>query len=479
MIRSSPGLLLCAALSGSFATPAPSAAPTPRAARADGASEAEAAEELALAVAHAARGRYQRAREGFERVARRWPDTASGREARARLADNGLFAWSELVTSGPPSRRIDVVVMGDGYTFEQQDAFDDLAADLPRELERNPVFGEYFDWFNFVRANLVSAEAGVDGYGREAATALGGRAIDYTDDANVTVDRALVHAVLRRIPASEGLAIAVVKRGRSGTAAAGIATIGGTHLETLLHEWGHAFADLGDEYATDHGFRQRLASERANVSLTDDPERVPWAHWIAAGAPGIGTYEGAAGLVRDAWRPKASGCVMNDGRLFFCAPCREAIVLAIHERVDPIETLALRGGDELEAHGPPELGQRGEPLVLEARLLQPRSHGLEASWYVIPEARAPRVSEPGYPRSKRGPLAPLDPRDERPAQHTRRTRDGTSTFRLDPRALEPGRYLVLLRVRDTTRMAGEKLPWVLRDEHELLASERAVWVVVP
>ena len=300
------------------------------------AAEEEARQALERAAEHASKGRYRRARDSFKRIVFHWPETRAGREAKRRLADNSFFSWSDVVRNGPSEARIDVVFLGEGYTFDQQDAFDDVAADLPRLFERSPVFGEYFTYFNFLRGNVVSLEAGVDGFGRSASTALGGAVLDYTNAGNATVDHGRVRDVLQNIPGSEGLAVVVVKRGNAGTGGNGVATIGRNDTRILLHEWGHAFASLGDEYAVDQGFRHKIASTRVNVSVTEDEEEVPWAHWIAAGTPGIGTYEGAAGQVRDVWRPKASGCIMNDGQLFFCEPCREAIVLSIYERLDPI-----------------------------------------------------------------------------------------------------------------------------------------------
>jgi hypothetical protein len=38
---------------------------------------------------------------------------------------------------------------------------------------------------------------------------------------------------------------------------------------------------------------------------------------------------------------------------------------------------------------------------------------------------------------------------------------------------------VICRVKDTTKLRGEKWPWVLKDELGLLESERAWWIEVP
>jgi hypothetical protein len=45
-------------------------------------------------------------------------------------------------------------------------------------------------------------------------------------------------------------------------------------------------------------------------------------------------------------------------------------------------------------------------------------------------------------------------------------------LQLDPAGLEPGRYVVLCRAWDDTEVQGDRHPWVLKDEHGLLESER-------
>ena len=55
---------------------------------------------------------------------------------------------------------------------------------------------------------------------------------------------------------------------------------------------------------------------------------------------------------------------------------------------------------------------------------------------------------------------------------------GVHEFKVKAKDLEPGRYRVVCRVRDTTLLRGERFPWVLKDENGVLESERAWWVVV-
>jgi hypothetical protein len=66
-----------------------------------------------------------------------------------------------------------------------------------------------------------------------------------------------------------------------------------------------------------------------------------------------------------------------------------------------------------------------------------------------------------------------------PVSTSRGVRSGEHRFRLERGDLEPGRYRVLCRARDTTRLRGERSPWVIADPDDLLVSQRAWWVVVP
>ncbi|MEO6710412.1 MAG: M64 family metallopeptidase [Planctomycetota bacterium] len=137
--------------------------------------------------------------------------------------------------------------MGDGYELSHMKAFDKLAGDIPPLFERKEPFHEYWSYFNFLRASLVSGENGVDGFGREYDTALDAKTLN-TFAGHVGIDAARVRMVLEQIPEHDGLAICFVKNGVAGTGGGGFATIGGRSADTTIHEWGHAFAGLADEY---------------------------------------------------------------------------------------------------------------------------------------------------------------------------------------------------------------------------------------
>ena len=441
---------------------------------------------LEKAEALACAGRHEEARAQYKKLAKAFPDTPEGKRAAARTLPSALLGSCTLVENGPPSNRVEIVLLADGYELEHLRAFDELAEDVPPLFERVEPFREYWSYLNFVRGVCLSAQGGVDGFGREYDTLLGGYTLA-TDDGHVGVDDERVREVLREIPGSDAVAVVFVKLGVSGSSSGGAAvTGGGRNNRLILHEWGHAFGGLGDEYAT-HTHHRGAVRSGINVSATEEEELVPWRHWLEARHPSVGIYEGALGQPQDAWRPLASGCTMNDGE-HFCPVCREALVLRLYSIVDPIE--------EVTPPAPPP-GIRepivlwGDPVEIRVRTMRPATHDLEVSWWVDaadrtpltpvessarpPERQSSVMAQPSPDRRLRGALRDMP---GRPTQRDGTGKDALSVLRLSRDELTPGLYRVTCRVKDTTELRGEKFPWVLKDELDLLESERVWWLEV-
>lgn len=436
---------------------------------------------LAQAEELAAAAKYLPAWNKYRNLVRRHPGTAAAAVAARRAGGaNGYLGWTDIARTGPSANRVDVVVMGDGYELTKQDSLDRYANYVPDLFERHRVFGEYYSYHNFLRANVYSAESGIDGYGRDFDTALGAGNVNKRAGGHVGVDRARVMAMLDEMPEHDGLAIVFVRGTAPGTGGGGVATIAGRpESDTLIHEWGHAFGGLGDEYSDDVGYTGD-PRESVNVSTDADPARVPWRHWIEAGVKGVGVHQGAAGRAQGAYKPTVRGCAMQDGREF-CVVCREALVLRIYSLVDPIESCAP-AAQAMERAGGVEALLAEAPLDFELHVMRPESHRIDARWWVLPAEQAPPEPEPRdrrYPAGDRGRRGPLEPIDAEPADTTRATAQGLHRFRFDPAQWPPGVYRVVARARDDTVLPGEDHPWVLRDEEGLLESERAWWVRVP
>lgn len=413
--------------------------------------------------------KYQAAFQLYKQLAARYPNTAWGKMAALRTQPTAYLGWGDLRRNGASNNRVDVVMMGDGFALDDQNEFEDIARAAVDVFKNHKLLGEYFSYHNFVRVNLTSKDQGVSGFGRVKETALGGHVAGKVQG-QVGIDHTKAVTMLEMLPEQDGYAIAIVKAGSMGTGGGGIAAIGGRADDTLVHEWGHAFADLSDEYSTFTGHRGSPRST-INVSATDDLEQVPWRHFIEAGVPGVGAYRGADGRIKGAWKPTSGGCTMEDG-VQFCPVCREAIVRNIYRRVDGIEEHEPR-----TVHDPRAALRAAEALAFEVTVMQPKTHTLDVRWHVLPAASAIRAtSDERLPdRSRRGKLMAIEGKGEPGTS----LGNGRNRFRAGGRDLLPGRYQVVCRVQDDGKPAGQQWPWVVQDEGDLLRSERVWWIEVP
>ncbi len=211
--------------------------------------EYAAARELVKAEEAASKGSYSRAVGLYKRIAKKWPETASGFVAEQRSRSTAFLGWADIVRNGASDNRLDIVIMGDGYRLGDQNDFDDVAKSIPKLFRRHKLLGEYYSYQNFIRVNLRSKDQGVTGFGRIKDTALGGR-ISGAVQGQVGVDVAKARGYLAEVEDNDGFAIAIVKAGSAGTGGSGIAAVGGRADDTIILEWGHAFANLSDEYTT-------------------------------------------------------------------------------------------------------------------------------------------------------------------------------------------------------------------------------------
>src|SRR5690606_9420678 len=150
--------------------------------------------------------------------------------------------------------------------------------------------------------------------------------------------------------------------------------------------------------------------------------------------------------------PTASGCAMAGG-VTFCPVCREHLVKQIYRFVDPIDAHSPELTEKLG-------GRQSHRFVVE--LMQPKTHNLEISWYVLSgsERIEARPVGPFADRSTRGPLQAIA---ARPEKHLPNSGRGKQGFTFDTKNVDPGTYQVVCRVVDDSQPSGQSHPWVLRD----------------
>jgi len=151
--------------------------------------------------------------------------------------------------------------------------------------------------------------------------------------------------------------------------------------DILTHETGHVLANLGDEYDYTNLF-VASTNEEPNTTRQTNSALIKWRAWIPTNTPiptpATSPYNNTVGLFRGAhydptnwYRPKLD-CGMRDRGVAFCEVCSEALVLAIYQRVRPIDAY-LPASSSLSI-------SNAQPINFTVSLLQPATHNLTVQW---------------------------------------------------------------------------------------------------
>jgi len=487
------------------------------------------AELFAKALEFQAKGNYVSARRRFWQLLDEFPDSPFAAEAEDRSGANAFLGIRPMGEVGPSERRIDVAMMGDGYQIEKQDVYDKHCDGQLKVLMFDPLYEAYRTYFNFWQFNLASKDKGVDEpepyvdaeleerlrkkrkkprATRQYDTALDCKAAG--PQGQVWANPKRVWHYLQYLDVHDSLAIVFAQMGELGMGGMGIATTGPRGV--VVHEFGHAFVGLLDEYAINPGPPTGVGGA---PNVTTDPTRPPWQHFLDARYPGVDVLEGGATFQKGVWRP-AGSCAMNSGGGgHYCPVCREAAVLRIYTYVSPIDqvwpgerevaldpdpkawpvfrvlpmaptthdlkvTFRLGAAPEVTetAREGPEYDPEADPEgmdPLEVRLR--RRLGLEVKPARDEGLPVAIGSRPGAFRRAAGTAHDALPKGREIKGRVRNVKDVGRVVEAELPELSPGRWLLTAIVWDPAQPRKERRPWVLKDEAGLL-EDRFTWTLV-
>lgn len=249
-----------------------------------------------------------------------------------------------LYKTGPRDNRINVVILGDGFTEAEMPKFVSEArkfADFLRECE---PFVHYRDYFNFFAIQTPSPESEITNPGTAADTDPGqpveikntffGVSFGSYVQRMMTIANSEIYQTLleSHLP-EQNLVIMLANSsylGGSGGSTA-IFTLHGVPNETGRHEVGHTFANLADESWNAAVFGR----EAPNMTSQEMPGPVKWHNWL--NYPPISIYQYGSGEASHWCRPTSGECSMAYLDKPFCAVCTEAIVERIFSLASPID----------------------------------------------------------------------------------------------------------------------------------------------
>ena len=237
-----------------------------------------------------------------------------------------------LLKSGTPEEKIDVVIVAEGYTDEEMATFyADAQVAMDAILAHEP-FGKYKDCFNFIAVALPSNDSGVSvpGEGDWKDTALKAHFNTFYMDRYLTTLRLKnMHDKLCGIP-YEHMVILANTDTYGGGGIYNSYTLTTAHhpafRPVVVHEFGHSFAGLADEYYYDDQYVEYYYPgiepwEQNITTLADFDSK--WKDMLERGEAEL--LEGAGYQSKGVYRP-AKDCRMHTNRPdSFCPVCQRAI----------------------------------------------------------------------------------------------------------------------------------------------------------
>ncbi len=224
-----------------------------------------------------------------------------------------------LQQTGDPSNRVDLVVMGDGYTAADLGKYANDVTTFLTTMPAQQPWTEYRNLLNIYRVDVTSTESGAS-HPENSVTKNTAFSAAYNCSGIqrlICVNIAAVNTVLSRSVAANqrDLVVIIVNDsvyGGSGGAVA-VASTNSQSVEIALHEIGHTLGLLADEY-TDQPPNCSLLFEppAANATMQTQRGLIKWNPWIdastaipttttAAGVPGL--YQGADYCPTGKYRP--------------------------------------------------------------------------------------------------------------------------------------------------------------------------------
>ncbi len=248
-----------------------------------------------------------------------------------------------LFQHGPTARRINVVVVSEGFQQNELEQFREEAGDFVDHIFSEDPFLRYKSYFNAYTLSIPSNESGADEPSKniEVDTAFDATYDSFGIEQLLTVSTRKVGDALTLHFPEHDIVLVLVNSDRHG-GSGGIYAVSSTNssaYEIAAHEIGHSFAGLTDEYETPDG----TPTEAPNATQETNRSSIKWINWIEESTPiptaekssykdKIGLFEGAAYRSSDWFRPHLDSKMRTLGRNWGDVNA-ETIILSIYNRL--------------------------------------------------------------------------------------------------------------------------------------------------
>jgi hypothetical protein len=261
--------------------------------------------------------------------------------------------FETIINNGSAANRVDIAILGDGYTAAEMQKYKNDVQNAMALFFNNEPFHEYRNFFNVHRIDVVSSQSGADHPERASFV---NTALDATYNCSgiqrlICVNNGKVFTILGNsvTPSQRDIILVVVNDAEYGGSGGSVAVTSTNSevIELILHELGHSFGLLADEYggppppACDNS----IEPPQANATKATERSVIKWNHWIDANTPiptlstlqGVpGLYEGAKYCDAGLYRPTSGSRMRFLGRPYEQINT-EQLIRRIYNFVSPID----------------------------------------------------------------------------------------------------------------------------------------------
>ncbi len=255
----------------------------------------------------------------------------------------------EVLKGGDANRKVDIVIVPDGYTASQMSQFKKDCEKFKNEFFKYEPYTSHKDDFNIHAVLAPSQESGVDepckGIWKNTIVSCSYWSLG-SERYLMTTDNKTLRDVAANAPYDQiYILVNSTKYGGGGIFNWYCTGVNSNKMagKIIVHEFGHGFAGLGDEYVggSEYNDFYNLTLEPADPNVTTLVDFASkWKDMVEQGTPvptpatseyndKVGVYEGAGYLRKGLYRPMQD-CLMNHfGCDAFCPVCQRAIVKMI------------------------------------------------------------------------------------------------------------------------------------------------------
>ncbi len=252
--------------------------------------------------------------------------------------------------SGEPENKVDIAFIAEGYTRDQMDKFLKDANRIGDYFLSQEPYSEYKDRINFYAIESSSEESGVDIPGRRIYVNTDLNSSFYTFDMDrylTTSNTKEVYDIAANVPYD---AIFILVNSKIYGGGGFYNHFGESTVDNFLsdivaiHEFGHSFAGLADEYYTSEVtysdfYNTRVEPWEPNITTNIDFAS-KWENMVRKGTPiptsreekyqnDVGMFEGGGYVAKGVYSPMMDCRMKSNEAAGFCPVCQQAIIRMI------------------------------------------------------------------------------------------------------------------------------------------------------